>query len=82
MTNGINLNEPTGVLVCVGDGVQWKLEAKREWAKYNFGCFGCWVADGKGGLAYVHEDDYNEEMWNELKRSSQRRMQNANTPKM
>ena len=82
MTIGIDLNEPTGILVCVGDGVQWKQEAKREWDKYNFGCFGCWVADGEGGLDYVHEDDYTEEMWNELKRSSQRRMQNANTPKM
>ena len=37
---------------------------------------------GQVGLDYVHEDDYTEEMWNELKRSSQRRMQNANTPKM
>ena len=82
MTIGIDLNEPTGILVCVGDGVQWKQEAKREWDKYNFGCFGCWVADGEGGLNYVHEDDYTEEMWNELKRSSQRRMQNANTPKL
>ena len=44
--------------------------------------FGCWVADGEGGLDYVHEDDYTEEMWNELKRSSQHRMQNANTPKL
>ena len=82
MTIGINLNEPTGILVCAGDGVQWKQEAKREWDKYNFGCFGCWVADGEGGLDYLHEDDYTEEMWNELKRSSQRRMQNANTPKL
>lgn len=82
MTIGIDLNEPTGILVCVGDGVQWKQEAKREWDKYNFGCFGCWVADGEGGLDYVHEDDYTEEMWNELKRSSQHRMQNANTPKL
>ena len=72
----------TGILVCVGDGVQWKQETKREWDKFNFGCFGCWVADGEGGLDYVHEDDYTEEMWNELKRSSQRRMQNANAPKL
>ena len=83
--NCLRVGEP--LTVAKGDelmtiGIDLNEQAKREWDKYNFGCFGCWVADGEGGLDYVHEDDYNEEMWNELKRSSQRRMQNANTPKL
>lgn len=82
MTVGINLNEPTGILLCTGDSVQWKKAFKKEWDKYNFGCFGCWVADEKNNLNYVPEEEYSEEMWNELKRSSLQKTQNSNAPKL
>lgn len=82
LTIGIDLNEPAGILVCEGDSVQWQRTSKKEWEKYNFGCFGCWVADETGNFDYVHEDDYTEEMWNELKKNSQRKMQGTNIPKL
>ena len=40
----------------------------KEWDKYTFGCYGCWVMDDDGNLDYVSEDDYTEELWNELSR--------------
>lgn len=82
MTLGIDLNEPTGILICAGDGTQWKQASKREWDRYTFGCFGCWVADSDGNLDYVPEEAYTEEMWNELKKSSLRKSQNTNAPKL
>lgn len=47
--------------------------------KYNFGCFGCWVMDDAGNLDYVQEEDYSEELWEEMKKSGAR---HAQTPKM
>ena len=58
-----------------GDEQTWKREAKREWDKYNFGAFGCWVADDNGDLNYVHEEDYSEELWQEQKKLGMRMMQ-------
>lgn len=82
MTIGIDLTEPTGLLVCAGDSVQWKKASKKEWEKYNFGCFGCWSTDEAGNLNYIHEEDYPEEMWNELKKTSRTRQQNGNIQKL
>lgn len=82
MTIGIDLTEPTGLLVCGGDSVQWKKASKKEWEKYNFGCFGCWAADEAGNLNYIHEEDYSDEMWNELKKSSRMKAQNSNFQKL
>ena len=59
---GIDLNSKTGIRFAAGDEQTWRREAKREWDKYNFGAFGCWVADDNGDLNYVHEEDYSEEV--------------------
>ena len=72
---GIDLNSKTGIRFAAGDEQTWKREAKREWAKYNFGAFGCWVADDNGDLNYVHEEDYTEELWQEQKKMGMRVMQ-------
>ena len=73
LTMGIDLNEPTGIRLTDGDEQKWRQQTKREWGKYNFGCFGCWTMDEDGNLDYVHEDDYTEDMWDELKKKGERR---------
>ena len=56
----------------LGDEQQWKERGKREWDKFTFGCYGCWVTDDEGNHDYVVEDEYTEELWNEQKKSAQR----------
>ena len=68
VTVGIDLNDSTGIRLCQGDDQKWKEQTKREWDKYTFGCYGCWMMDDDGNLDYVSEDDYTEELWNELSR--------------
>ncbi len=69
VTVGIDLlNSKTGVRVENGDSQQWKNAAKREWDKFTFGVYGCWVADENGDMSYVHEEDYTDELWSELKK--------------
>ena len=72
---GIDLNSKTGIRFAAGDEQTWRREAKREWDKYNFGAFGCWMADENGDLNYVHEEDYSEELWQEQKKMGMRVMQ-------
>ena len=72
VTVGIDLNTRTGIRFCHGDGEKWREQTRREWDKYTFGCYGCWVMDDDGNLNYVSEDDYTEEMWNEQKKSAER----------
>ena len=72
---GIDLNSKTGIRFAAGDEQTWRREAKREWDKYNFGAFGCWVAEDNGDLNYVHEEDYSEELWQEQKKMGMRVMQ-------
>lgn len=67
-TMGINLNSRTGVKMCEGDEQAWKEYNDRELEKFNFGLNGCWVADENGGLDYVPEENYGEDMWAEMKK--------------
>lgn len=60
VTVGIDLHAKTGIRFCSGDGQQWRGQSKREWDKYTFGCYGCWVMDGDGNLDYVPEEEYTE----------------------
>ena len=53
VTVGIDLTTPTGIRFCSGDGQKWKERDKRDWDKYNFGCYGCWIMDEEGNLDYV-----------------------------
>ncbi|MCD8287889.1 MAG: DUF4099 domain-containing protein [Porphyromonadaceae bacterium] len=72
VTIGIDLNERDCIRICQGDTRKWTEQAKREWDKYTFGCYGCWVMDDDGNLDYVPEEQYTEELWNEQKKSAQR----------
>lgn len=74
ITVGIDLNEKDGIRFCQGDTKKWSEQTKREWDKYTFGCYGCWVMDDDGYLDYVPEEQYTEELWNEQKKSAQRNM--------
>ena len=55
-----------------GDSQKWKENTKREWDKYTFGCYGCWVMGDDGNLDYVPEEEYTEELWNEQKKNGER----------
>ena len=67
---GIDLNEMTGIRIAEGDTLAWKQDAKADsLPKYNFGLFGCWVADDDNVLTYVAEDDYSPELVEEQKRT-------------
>ena len=46
----------------------WKNDKRRQWEKFNFGVNGCWVSNDDGGLDYVAESAYTEEMWAEMRR--------------
>lgn len=72
VTVGIDLNDKTGIRIGQGDSQKWKENTRREWDKYTFGCYGCWVMDEDGNLDYVPEEEYTEELWNEQKKSAQR----------
>ena len=74
VTVGIDLNEKNGIRFCQGDSQKWSGQAKREWEKYTFGCYGCWVMGDDGSLDYISEEQYTEELWNEQKKSAQRNM--------
>ena len=68
VTVGIDLHDKTGIRFCSGDSQKWKEQPKREWDKYTFGVYGCWVMDDDGNLDYVPEEEYTEELWNEQKK--------------
>lgn len=71
VTIGIDLlNSKTGIRIEDGDMQRWKSTAKREWDKYTFGVYGCWMTDENGDLSYVPEEQYTDELWNELKTRS------------
>ena len=72
VTVGIDLHNKTGIRFCAGDTQQWREQPKREWDKYTFGCYGCWVMDDDGNLGYVPEEEYTGELWNEQKKSAER----------
>ncbi len=80
-TVGVSLKEQSGLRVISGDEQAWREEDRREYGKFNFGLNGCWIADDEGGLDYVPEEEYSDELWDEMKkRGSLQR--NAGTHKM
>lgn len=72
ITVGIDLNERTGLRFAPGDAKMWSEQRSREWDKYTFGVYGCWVMDDDGNLDYVNEEDYTDELWNEQKKAGMR----------
>lgn len=71
VTIGIDLNANTGIRITEGDEQQWRERGRREWDKYTFGCYGCWLTGDDGNLEYVPEEEYTEELWNEQKKRAQ-----------
>lgn len=76
VTVGIDLHSQVGLRFAGGDGQKWKEEGKREWDKYTFGCYGCWIMDDNGCLSYVPEEKYTDELWNEQKKMGERNVVN------
>lgn len=82
ITVGVDLNEPTGIRICTGDERKWSTEVKKDWEKYNYGCFGCWTMDEEGNLDYTPEEEYTEEMWEEMRRKGESRKSQIANPKL
>lgn len=67
---GIDLNEPSGIRMAKGDIITWQEDAKADrLPRFNFGIFGCWLADDDNVLTYVAEDDFGPEILAEQKRT-------------
>ena len=76
MTMGIDLKSRTGLRFSVGDTQKWQQQQdNQKLEKYNFGLYGCWHTDDDGNLNYTPEEDYSEELWNELKKKGQRQQE-------
>lgn len=82
ITVGVDLNESTGICICTGDQRKWSAEMKKDWEKYNYGCFGCWTMDEEGNLDYTPEEVYTDEMWEEMKQKGESRKSQVATPKL
>lgn len=75
-----NWREP-GLRVVNGDEETWREDDRRDYGKFNFGLNGCWIANDEGSLDYVPEDEYSEELWDEMKKRGNMQ-RNASTHKM
>ncbi|MBC5641849.1 DUF4099 domain-containing protein [Parabacteroides sp. BX2] len=82
ITVGVDLNESTGIRICAGDERKWNAEVKKDWEKYNYGCFGCWMMDEGGNLDYIPEEEYTDEMWEEMRRKGESRKSQVTTLKL
>lgn len=82
ITVGVDLNESTGIRISAGDERKWSAEVKKDWEKYNYGCFGCWTMDEEGNLDYTQEEAYTDEMWEEMRRKGESRKSQVTTPKL
>jgi hypothetical protein len=67
---GIDLTEKSGLRLVLGDSQKWhKEKGEPTMSRYSFGIYGCWFMDQDGNLDYVHEQDYTEEFWDEMKKA-------------
>lgn len=70
LSAGIDLNDSKGIRIANGDIVAWQEDTKTDrLPKYNFGLYGCWMADDDNVLSYVAEDDFGPEMIAEQERA-------------
>lgn len=80
---GIDLNDDMGIRISNGSRMAWKEETQVErLPKYNFGIYGCWMADDFGNLSYVPEDSYTREMEAEQVRAGQQHAASAQMSSM
>ena len=67
---GIDLTEKSGLRLVLGDSQKWhKEKGEPTMSRYSFGSDGCWFMEPEGNLEYVHEQDYTEEFWDEMKKA-------------
>ena len=78
---GLDLNSATGLRFEKGGEKRWKERGVREWNKYSVGVFGCWLMDD-GELSYIEEEEYTEEIWDEIERQRNSRMKNQQSHKL
>ena len=65
ITVGVNLTDKKDIRICEGEDIEWTNLSKKEWGKYTFGYYGCWITDSNGNHDYISEEDYTEELWDE-----------------
>ena len=78
---GIDLNSPTGLRFEKGGEKRWKEGGARQWNKYSVGLFGCWMMDD-GELSYIQEEEYTEEIWDEIEKQRNNRMKSPQSHKL
>lgn len=80
-TVGVTLRDNKLLRVVSGDEEAWREDDRRDYGKFNFGLNGCWIADDQGGLDYVPEEEYSEDLWDEMKKRGNQ-LRNAASHKM
>lgn len=81
VTLGIDLNSATGIRFERGGEKRWKERGIREWNKYSVGVFGCWMTED-GVHSYIQEEDYTDEIWDEIERQRNRTKSNQQSLKV
>lgn len=83
ITVGVNLKDWNGLHITDGNVEKWREEVGAKLNKYNFGLYGCWISDPiSGALSYVPEENYTEEMENEIRRVGQQRVSSEQISRM
>lgn len=78
---GLDLNSPTGLRFEKGSEKRWKEGGARHWNKYSVGVFGCWMMNDEE-LSYIEEEEYTEEVWDEIERQRNNRMKSQQSHKL
>lgn len=78
---GLDLNSATGLRFEKGDEKRWKEGGVRQWNKYSVGVFGCWMMEN-GDLSYIPEEEYTEEIWDEIEKQRNNRIKGQQTHKL
>lgn len=78
---GLDLNSPTGLRFERGGEKRWKEGGARQWNKYSVGVFGCWVMND-GELSYIKEEEYTEEIWDEIERQRNNKIKSQQSHKL
>lgn len=81
LTLGLDLNAPHGIRFERGGEKRWKERGAREWSKYSVGVFGCWQMED-GDLSYIQEEEYTDEIWDEIERQRNYRKTNQQSFKL
>lgn len=79
---GLDLNSPTGLRFEKGGEKRWKEGGVRQWNKYSVGVFGCWMMNDNGELSYIEEEEYTEEVWDEIERQRNNKMKSLQSHKI